>query len=434
MMGGQVRLESEPGRGATFEVEITLPEEPAGRGATEEDLRALGGQRVLVLDGDGASRLTLEQILGTLGVRSTLTGDPSAARDALAEAAARGSPFALMIVDPRVRGSVAFRAQRAEDDPLVAATPRVLLESPGDPGWGGRTGGSPRLTRPLTRPEVVAALHRALAEPPSPPVTSAAEGHAAALRVLVAEDNRVNAFMATRMLERLGHRVEVVGNGARAVGAVERSDFDVVLMDLQMPEMDGLEAARRIRARERETGRRARVIAVTAFAAENELERCHAAGMDGLLAKPFTLEALASMLGSRPEEATPSEKGRAEAPGAPDAPPFDLARLTTQLGDDSEAVAEVLASFVRDAPAALVHLREAVAARDAKAVERAAHRLKGSLLWITAETAAKEAAALENQARSGDPKTLRQPLETLDREVGRVLEEVAARSADSAPS
>jgi CheY-like chemotaxis protein len=433
MMGGDIRLESEPGRGSTFRVEIDVCEDPAGQGPTEGDMEVLQGQRVLVLDGESASRQALGELLGALGVLPTLTDDPSVARDALAQAAAQGSPFALMIVDPRVRGSVVFRAQRAEDDSLVAATPRVLLESSGERGWGGRTGRSPRLTRPVTRPEVVAALRRALEEPPRSPVATTAAGRVDPLRVLVAEDNWVNAFMATRMLERLGHRVEVVGDGAQAVAAVERGDFEVVLMDLQMPEMDGLEATRRIRAGERGTGRRVRVIAVTAFSVENELERCHAAGMDGLLAKPFTLEALAGILPSRPGETAPDEKGRAEAPSAPDTRVLDLARLTAQLGDDHEAVAELLHSFIHSAPAHLVQLREAVAAGDAERVERAAHRLKGSLLWITAHTAATQAAALESQARSGDLKALQQPLDTLDREVGRVLEE-AARRADPAPS
>jgi CheY-like chemotaxis protein len=432
MMDGDIRLQSEPGRGSTFRVEIEVLEDPAGRGPSARDLEVLQGQRVLVLDGEAASREALGELLSALGVRPMLTDDPSVARDALAQAAAKGSPFALMVVDPRVRGSIVFRAQRAEDDPLVAATPRVLLESPGDPGWGGRTGGSPRLTRPLTRPEVVAALSRALEEPPQPSPAPPVSG-VDPLRVLVAEDNRVNAFMASRMLERLGHRAEVVGNGALAVAAVEQGDFEVVLMDLQMPEMDGLEATRRIRASERETGRRVRVIAVTAFSAENELERCQAAGMDGLLGKPFTLEALASMLRSRPGKTTPNEGNRADAPSTPDRPVFDLQRLATQLGDDHEAVTELLDSFVRDAPGTLAQLREAVTAGDAETVERAAHRLKGSLLWITAETAAAQAATLESQARSGDLKALQQPLDALDREVGRVLEEAAHR-ADSAPS
>lgn len=432
-MGGEIHLASQPGQGSTFRVELPLDEDPSGKRPTPQDLEALHGQQALVLDGEPTSRKALGELLGGMGVRPLLTDDPLVAREALAQAAGKGSPFALMIIDPRVRGSVVFRAQRAEDDPIVATTPRVLLESPGDPGWGGRTGPSPRLSRPVTRPEVVVALRRALAEPTRPSGAAARAGLVEPLRVLVAEDNWVNAFMASRMLERLGHRAEVVGDGAQAVAAVERGDFEVVLMDLQMPEMDGLEATRKIRAGERGTGRRVKVIAVTAFSAESELGRCQAAGMDGLLPKPFTLEALTGILTPPPAQTASVDDDRAEIPDPADARVFDLERLATQLGDDPEAVTEILESFVRDTPATLAQLRQAVAAGDATRVERAAHRLKGSLLWITAETAATHAATLESQARAGDLKTLQQPLEALDREVGRVLEE-AARRADSAPS
>jgi signal transduction histidine kinase/CheY-like chemotaxis protein len=431
LMGGEVRLESEPGRGSTFRVEVDLPEDPAGRGPTETDLEMLQGQRVLVLDGEPASRQVLAEILETLGVRARLTDDPSVAHDALAHAVAEGSPFAVMIVDPRVRGSILFRAQRAEDDPLVAATPRILLEAPGERAWGGRTGGSPRLARPVTRPELVAALQRALAEPPSPAPIPSGETGADSLRVLVAEDNALNAFMATRMLERLGHRAEVAGDGAQAVAAVERNEFDVILMDIQMPEMDGFEATRQIRAGERGTERRVRVVAVTAFGAWDERERYEAAGMDDLLAKPFTLEALAGILRPRPAEATPGDEERVTSPALPGV--FDLERLATQLGGDEEAVAEVLAAFVRDAPATLAQLREATTGGDASTVEHAAHRLKGSLLWITAEAAATQAATLEDQARSGDREALGETFQALSREVERVLEE-ATRRTDTAPS
>jgi CheY-like chemotaxis protein len=399
-------------------------QEPA-RAKVEPDLEAIEGQCVLVLDGETASRQALGEMLGTLGTRPTLTNDPAAARDALAQAAGQGEPFALMIVDPCVRGSVTFRAQRAEDDPLVAATPRVFLESPGDQGGGGPSG-FPRLERPVTRTALIGALRRALAEPPPPAAPAARDERSDPLRVLVAEDNRVNAFMAARMLERLGHRVEVVADGAQAVAAFERGDFQVVLMDLQMPGMDGFEAIRRIRAVEG-SGRRTRVIAVSAFDAEDERERSRSAGMDGVLAKPFTLEVLADALTRGSPRGFDDGGDRGEVPSPPGNRFFDLERLTTQLGGDHEAVAEVLDGFARDAPAILLELREAVAGGDLERVKQAAHRLKGSLLWITAETAATRAATLESRAREGDTAALRQALDALDQEVGRVLEDAARR-------
>ncbi len=418
LMGGRIGAESEPGRGSTFHFELRLPADPAGNAATEQDLAALAGRAVLVLDGQEASRRVLGELLESLGSRPTLTDDPARALDALNRAARWGAPFALAIVDGQVRGSVAFRARRAEDDPLLAITPHVVLESPGEPAGVFRGGRGPRLTRPVTRPELLAVLRRALAAPPQAaqpvPPAGVAPGQRA-LRVLVAEDNPLNAFMAVRMLETLGHRAETVGSGRQAVESLAAAAFDAVLMDVQMPEMDGLEATRLIRAAERGRPSRARILALTALASQQDLEQCLSAGMDGCLTKPFSVSALREALAGI----------QAGLPGAAvaaaDAPAFDRMALAAQLGDDAEAVREVLETFAREAPCQLARLQAAVAGADASGLEQWSHRLKGALLWLRAGRAAASAEALEQLGRSGDLGGASRVLADLDRELQRVL-------------
>jgi CheY-like chemotaxis protein len=256
-----------------------------------------------------------------------------------------------------------------------------------------------------------------------PPAPSGGSGPAydtpaGPLRVLVVDDDTVNTFMVARMLERLGHRAQVVGTGRAAAEATSGADFDVVLIDVQTPETDGRETARRVREAARGRGRRFRVLGMTTAGDEVLEERCRAAGMDGVLTRPFTLEALAAGL--------TMPGGRTTAGGDP---VLDRERLAVLLGGDPEAVNDILRSFAEDAPRTLARLREALAVGDATGVERAAHRLKGALLWITADAAAAHAEAVERQARSGDLDGAGGTLGALARGVERVLEEARRGSA-----
>ncbi len=424
LMGGRVWAESEPGRGSAFHLEVRLLADPAGDAASERDISDLAGRPVLVLDGQEASRQALGELLQSLGLPPTLTGDAAQALDALNRAVREGAPFAAVIVDRRVRGSVAFRAQRSEDDPLLAATPHIVLESAGEAIAAFRGGLSPGLTRPVTRPELLTALRRAVLAPP--PRAMPVPTPARPLRVLVAEDNPVNAFMAVRMIESLGHRGEVVGTGRQAVDALVEDGFDVVLMDLQMPEMDGEEATRLIRAAERGSDRHVRILAVTAQTRPQDLEQCLDAGMDGFLAKPFSLRALREALEGEGQTDTPSP-----AAPLPPAASIDRERLQAQLGDDAEGVEELLGTFARDAPGHMATLRAAVSSGDAQGIERAAHRIKGSLLWLRAERAGARAAALEQIGQSGELVHASRVLAELDLEVEQVVAE--ARGGKPAP-
>jgi CheY-like chemotaxis protein len=232
----------------------------------------------------------------------------------------------------------------------------------------------------------------------------------------VAEDNPVNQEVMTLLLGKAGFEVELAGTGAEAVAAAERGAFDVVLMDLQMPEMDGLRATRLIRAREKALGRRVPIVAVTANAMQGERERCLGAGMDGYLTKPVRgpelLALVDELLGGAEAPAGP-----AEAPGGPG---WFAGLAASGLG--AEEAARLARTFLDTAPARLARLREAVASRDPDGVQRAAHLLKGSLAVFSARQALDTAASLEAMGKAHDLAGASAALGALQAEVWALLE------------
>jgi CheY-like chemotaxis protein len=230
-----------------------------------------------------------------------------------------------------------------------------------------------------------------------------------ALRVLLAEDNVVNQRVAVRLLEKQGHRVRVVTTGAAAVAAVRDGAFDLVLMDIQMPELDGLTATARIREAERGTGRHVPVVAMTAHAMAGDRERCLAAGMDDYLAKPFDPADLARVLGAHPAPDSP----RAAVPAGAAEEPFDRAAVLKQFGGDASLLAEIVGAFAAECPRMAAALRAAGEAGDRTAVRRHAHSLKGSLSVLGPSAALDAARRVEQLAPSAEPPALRDEAERL---------------------
>jgi CheY-like chemotaxis protein len=208
------------------------------------------------------------------------------------------------------------------------------------------------------------------------------------VNVLLAEDNVVNQRVAVGLLTRRGHRVTVAGNGLEVLEAMERDSYDVVLMDVQMPEMGGLEATQAIRVREEATGRRVRIVAMTAHAMAGDRERCLAAGMDGYLAKPVEPAALFAAVEQRDVETT-----RTAAPAL--SPVVDRASLIERLGGDEALLREVIKLFQGDCPVRLAALKAAVDGRDADRIRTEAHALKGAAANLSAAGLAEAAATLE---------------------------------------
>jgi CheY-like chemotaxis protein len=253
------------------------------------------------------------------------------------------------------------------------------------------------LTKPINQNDLrkavcrVLTLDAAMSAPPpdrvSPPVTSPK-----ALRVLVAEDNVVNQRVAVGLLSRRGHHVSVVDNGREALDALAGGDFDLILMDVQMPEMDGLEATREIRARESDTGRHLRIVAMTAYAMKGDRERCFAAGMDGYLSKPIDPAMLYAILEGDAEAIDP----RMLPDPDPARPlPIDSDQFMRRLGGDEQLFMDVIQLFLHDCPLRLAAIKEAVDERDPEKIRSTAHALKGAAANLSAAGLFEAAAVLE---------------------------------------
>jgi CheY-like chemotaxis protein len=261
-------------------------------------------------------------------------------------------------------------------------------------------------------------------ELPSVPPTSGR-----CLHILLAEDNPVNQALAVRHLQKRGHRVAVAGTGREALAALELGAFDVVLMDLQMPETDGMEATAAIRANEKATGAHIPIIALTAHAMAGDRERCLAAGMDGYLSKPIQarelIETVEGVTGLAPRAGLDAEPRPPKVDNAPPVVADDI--LGSCMGGDTALFAELTALFAEQSGQLIRQLQQALAGQDAHQVERIAHTLKGSVGAFGAGEVLAAAAQLEELARRGDLAGARQALPVLERALARLKAALAQR-------
>jgi len=265
------------------------------------------------------------------------------------------------------------------------------------------------LMKPIKPSEMRAAIRKALGLPEASEEAPASLEPLAGrkLKVLVAEDNPVNQRVATLALNRHGHEVVIATDGGEALARLEEQTFDVVLMDVQMPDMDGFEATRRIREREKPGGRRVPVIACTAHAMTGDRERCLAAGMDGYVSKPLDVKRLLAVVASCLEgPSAPAPAATAVAAVVPPAesepPPWSRAEALARVVGSEEALQEISDIFVKDVPGLQADIARAVAAGDGEALKRAAHRLRGSASFFEATAVVQAARALETMGESGD--------------------------------
>jgi len=273
-----------------------------------------------------------------------------------------------------------------------------------------------------------------LAEPVAPREIPARDvGSGTVLRALVAEDNAVNRLVVTKALEREGHVVHSANNGREAVEAWQRDRFDLILMDCQMPEIDGYEATRAIRALERSTGGHTRIVAVTANAMKGDRERCLAAGMDEYLAKPLQREGLMRALRPLLERGGESQGEAVEAtsvtPRDAGDVPLDRNRLTEIAGGDADFAQELIHLFIEDTAQHIAALGEAIAQADAETVRKVGHTLKGSSSNIGAEPLRCAAFEVEMQGKAGDLVQATTSLTLIQREFDRLREALAESTA-----
>src|SRR6267378_1911417 len=294
LMGGELAVTSEVGHGSEFSFTLTLPVETAALERTV-GLAALGGRRMLIVDDNETNRRILREMLAAEGVKVDEASMASDGLAALRRAAQKRAPYDLAILDVQMPDMDGFQlATAVRQDKALTRTKLLMLTSAGQRGDSERCrelGIRGYLTKPLSRADLVEALGTVLAGPAEDASTpdvvtrhTIAESRAS-LRVLLAEDNPVNQQVAVAMLVKRGHEVHVSNNGREAVDAVAERAYDVVLMDIQMPEMDGFEATKAIRALPK--GKDLPIIGLTAHALSGERERCLSHGMTDYLAKPF---------------------------------------------------------------------------------------------------------------------------------------------------
>jgi two-component system sensor histidine kinase/response regulator len=445
LMGGEIGLESAAGRGSTFhfDAQFGRAKSPVVEKRYSSSSK-LQGLRVLVVDDNATNRRVLTGILRMWQARPTAVDGGPAAVQELRRAAAAGEPYPLLLTDammPEMDGFMLVEELRKE--PNLAPRTIMMLTSAdrqADAARCRRLGMSAYLVKPVKADElqiaILAALSGITREKRTPALSrqqaidAEGETHRARLRILLAEDNPVNQRVAMHILQKGEHSVIAVANGREAVDALARQDFDVVLMDVQMPEMDGFEATDAIRTNEQITGRHVPIIAMTAHAMQSDRERCLEAGMDEYLSKPVRAAELLQLIQKFATQSAGAAVFLARAAVAGERPVFDRQTALDRINGEEQLLQEVIELFLGDAPSRLTEVRVALEQGDPKRLQIAAHSLKGAAGYVGAERTAAQALKLEELGQRGDLSPALNEFRQLEYEIEQLRQAVAACSPE----
>jgi two-component system, sensor histidine kinase and response regulator len=436
LMRGEMGLESAPDQGSKFF--FTLPFEPASGEDTQPplDSTALAGKRVLVADDNEVNRHLLARLLPQWGLEPTLTADGTLAIAEFAASVKDRRLYPLVLLDQHMPGLDGFEVAKAiRELATKEQTAILILSSAMD--VADQRGVNLGIDRYLLKPLRRALLHEAILQALRLSGKAAATPGAGqfvkprrSLRVLLAEDNRVNQKLALQLLTKMGHDAVLAANGREAVDLVRLSEFDLILMDIQMPIMGGVEAVREIRAFEKGSGARHTIIAMTAHAMAGDAEKYLQSGMDGYLSKPIRVDLLIAEIercvNGPIGKISWKEKDRTRSQGKSSELDFAVDELLARVDNDRELLRELLDIFKDDSPRHLQALREAVGRADAGKVASEAHALKGMLSNLSAKPAAAGAAALELLARESKTANLAEAFAAFEEQMNQLMPEIDA--------
>ena len=441
LMGGRIWIESEVGRGSRFHFGARFAVPPGSSSDSTHPAGSLSLEelRVLVVDDNATNRRILEEMLRSWRMDPATAEAAAPALDLLRSAADAGEPFRLVLIDglmPDVDGLMLAREIRRHA--RFSSAILIMLTSAPLPDMRQRAlqeGFAACLSKPVKQSDLFDLILTTLGPPaqaqrePAGDSPRRAARRPKALDILVAEDNPTNQKLVVALLEQQGHRVVVASDGRQALTRAAEQRFDLILMDVQMPEMGGLEASAAIREREQGTRTHVPIVALTARAMTGDRERCLAAGMDGYVSKPLRPDELFAAIEAVLVPPAECEMAGGAAPAeGPAALPLDAGTLLAGFGGSRKLLGEVIDLYLADTPRILDEAQRAIACHDAAALAASAHALKGSI-GLFARTGAYEAARrLESAARAGEWAGIEETFARLNVEAKILSEELEALS------
>ncbi len=407
MMRGRIWVESEAGKGSTFHFTARFGRAQAGAQPKRTAPVTLQGVPVLIVDDNATNRRVLDEMLSAWGMKTCVAADGFQALRTLQHAGESGEVIHLVLTDAHMPGLDGFHvAERIKSDPELANTLVIMVTSGGQRGDAARCrelGISAYLTKPVRRVDLLEAIVNVLSSKPqgreSPSVLTrhSLRERRRGLQILLAEDNVVNQRLTLHFLESRGHHVTIANNGREALEMMEKQLFDLALVDVQMPEMDGLQLTRAIREKEKSTSTHLPMVAMTAYAMKGDRERCLQAGMDDYVAKPINpsrlFETIDGVFRAELKAQPEAGSGRQEI--------LNEATLLARFEGEPELLKDVVRLFLDDCPKMMNGIRGAAERGDALEMGRAAHKLKGAVANFAASAAYDAALRLEVMGREG---------------------------------